>query len=349
MSLGDALLESGSEDLTDETGNVTAGEMAEAVADAMAEAMARTPAAAIVEEPSPLETNRVDEDPGVPEVSGADGFAAFLGTARVDGPFSRCRIDSGHDLTPCNAAALSEESQSAAVSEGALANDRSAGFQPLLRVERFVWPEECLRMSQQAADQLSLLTDSLTLQQERGREVVGFGGHGTGQGCTTILLSVARRLEEESGLKAIIVDGDFGNPCLSERLGIACRTGWDDVLAAGEPLEEAAIVSERDGLGLLPLGKGASGENGGPPDLGAVTRILREHYDLVLVDLGELNAERLTGAGRCRPIQECVDGVVVVRDVRSRMQSDRDETSRLLCEAGLVEMGVAENFVACGR
>ena len=342
VPIDDALLESASEESTDKSGDVTADEMAEAVA----EAMARTPANAVVEEPGPLETDQIDKGPVVPEVSCNDNFAALLGTARVERPFSECRIDTAHNSVPPNAAIVSKESQAVAP-ENRRADDRSGEFLPLLRVERFVWPEESLRMNRQAADQLGLITDSLSLQLSRERKVVGIGAHAGGQGCTTILLSAARRLGGY-GFDLIVVDADFGNPCLGERLGIACRIGWDEVLAVGEPLEEAVIVSQRDRLALLPLKKGRSGENDasdGPPDLGAVTRRLREHYDLVLVDLGELNARTVAGNGRCRPIKEAVDGVLLVRDVRNRMQSGFDEASQLLREAGLVELGVTENFV----
>ncbi len=341
VPIDEALLEPPSQESADEARDVTAGEMAEAVA----EAMARTPANAVVEEPAAPETDGVDRTAVVPDISVTEHFAALLGTAPVDGRFSECRIDAAHDLESSDAETL-DQNEPVAV-EAATAVDPIEEFLPSLRVDRFVWPEESLRMNRQAADQLGLLSNILSRQQAEGRKVVGFGSHAAGQGCTTILLSVARRLRSDD-TKVIVVDADFGNPCLSERLGIACRIGWNDVVGGGEPLEEVVIVSAHDGLALVPLRQAASGQgedSDGPPDLGTVTRGLREHYDLVLVDLGVLNPGTLFGDGDRRPIKEALDGVVVVRDVRSMTESGLDVASQLLREAGLLELGVTENFV----
>ena len=342
VPLDDALFDPVCKESADGHKDVTAGEMAEAVA----QALAGPPANVVAEGPQAREADQAEEESVVPEVPGTDSLVALLGKAPADGPFFERRVDAAHDVASPDAPAESEDGQPV-TAEAVLESDRIGEFLPSLRVEYFLWPEECLRMSRQAPDQLNLLTDSLSRQPARGRKVVGLGGHAAGEGCTTILLSAARSLAG-SGMKIIIVDADFGNPCLDERLGIACRIGWDDVLAAGEPLEEAIIESDRDRLALLPLRRPSSDENDGyhrRGDLGTVLRRLREHYDLVLVDLGELDADTLTGDGLGRPMKECVDAVVVVHDVRKREQSELDEVTRLLHQAELVELGVIENFV----
>ena len=349
VPLDEALLDPVSRESTDVRGNVAADEMAEAVA----EALARPPANVVAEEFQTLGANRTEEESVVPEVSGADSLVAWMGTAPADGPSFEYRVDAAHDVVSRDAPVESEDGQlesedgQPATAEAVWESDRIGEFLPLLRVEYFLWPEECLRMSRQAPDQLNLLTDSLSRQPAWGRKVVGLGGYAAGEGCTTILLSAARSLAG-SGMKAVIVDADFSNPCLSERLGIACGIGWDDVLAAGQPLEEAIIESQRDRLALLPLRRPSSDGNDASdrrPDLGAVLRRLRQHYDLVLVDLGKLDADTLTGDGLGGPIKECVDAAVVVHDIRNEVQSELDEVKRLLHQAELVELGVIENFV----
>jgi Mrp family chromosome partitioning ATPase len=342
VPLDDALLDPVSKESTDGHGDVTAGEMAEA----LAEALASPPANLGAEEPLARQADQAEEEPVVPEVPGTDSLIALLSTAPADGPFLERRVDAAQDVTSLDAPDEFADGQPV-MAEAVLESYRIGEFLPSLRVEYFLWPEKCLRMSRQAPDQLSLLTDSLSRQAARGRKVVGLGGHAAGEGCTTILLSAARSLAGSS-MKTIIVDADFGNPCLGERLGIACRIGWDDVLASSEPLEEAAIESERDRLTLLPLRQRSSKENDGSDrrgDLGTVLRRLREHYDLVLVDLGELDADTLAGDGLGWPIKECIDAVVVVHDVRKSMQSELDEVRRLLQQAELVELGVIESFV----
>ena len=341
VPLDDALLDPVSKKSTDGCRDVNADEMAQAVAEAMA------PSANVAaEEPRTLEADQAEEESVVAEVPGTDSLVALLGSAPTDRPQFDHRVDAAHGVAPPDVPAESEDGQPV-MTEAVSQSDRNGEFSPLLRVENFIWPEECLRMSRQAPDELNLLTSSLSRQSARGRKVVGLGGYAAGAGATTILLSAART-SACSSIKTVIVDADFGNPCLDERLGIACRIGWDDVLAAGEPLEEAAIESQRDRLTLLPLRRAPSGENDGSGrrgDLGAVLRRLREHYDLVLVDLGKLDADTLAGDGLGRPMKECIDAVVVVRDVRNGAESELDQVKRLLHQAELVDLGVIENFV----
>ena len=342
VPLEDALLKPVPKESTDGHRDVTASEMAEAVA----AALAGPPAKVLSEEPRTLEADQAEAVSVVPEVPDTESLVALLGTAPADGQFLKRRVDTAHGVASPDAVAESEDGQPVPA-KVVLESDGSREFLPLLRVEHFLWPEECLRMIRQAPDQLNLLTDSLWRQPDEGRKVVGLGGRAAGEGCTTILLAAAKSLAA-SGMKAILVDADFDNPCLDERLGIACRIGWGDVLDAGEPLEEAAIESARDHVTLLPLRRPSSDENHGSErrgDLGTVLRSLREHYDLVLVDLGKLDAETLGGAAFGRPIKECIDAVGVVHDVRNGVRSELDEVKRLLHEAELVELGVIENFV----
>jgi len=338
----DALLDPVSKESTDGHGDVAAGEMVEAVA----EAMAIPPASVVAERSQSLEADQAEEETTAAETPGTNSVVSLLGAEPADGPLFQRRVDAAHGVASPDVRAEHEDGQPV-TAEAVPESDRIGEFLPLLRVEYFLWPEECLRMSRQAPGQLNLLTESLSRQPARGRRVVGLGGHAVGEGCTTILLSAARSLAG-SGMKAIIVDADFGNPCLDERLGIACRIGWDDVLAAGEPLEEAAIESDRDRLALLPLRRPSSDVNDGfdcRGNLATVLRRLRQHYDLVLVDLGKLDADTFAADGLGRPIKECIDVVIVVRDVRNGVQPELDEVRRLLHEAELAELGIIDNFV----
>ena len=335
VPLDDALLDPAFEESTDGGGDVAAGEMADSVAKALAGPSANR----VSEEPQAFEADQAEEE-------STDSLGALLGTSPTDGPSCERRIDAAHGVTPPDIAAQSTDSRPI-MAEVVSESDRDGEFLPLLRVEHFLWPEACLGMSQQAPEQLNLLTDSLVRQSAQGRTVVGFGVYGAGEGCTTILLSAARSLAS-SGMKTIMVDADFDNPCLDERLGIACQIGWGDVLDAGEPLEEAAVESDRDRLALLPLGRQSSDGNDGSDrrgHLASVLRQLREHYDLVLVDLGKLDADAFSGDRLGRSLGECIDAVVVVRDVRNGARSELDEVKRLLQKAELVELGVVENFV----
>lgn len=71
---------------------------------------------------------------------------------------------------------------------------------------------------------------------------------------------------------------------------------------------------------------------------------LRRHYDLVLIDLGAMPGEAGSGAWPAEPDVRWVDAVVLVHDVRSTPAAELEQARRRFHGAGIVEVGVVENF-----
>jgi len=220
------------------------------------------------------------------------------------------------------------------------------GVQAAFQVDRFAWSPTASKLSLAAGIQLDRLADGLAAGHSAGRIVIGLGACCRAEGCTTLLLCAARRLAQR-GLNVLLVDADFRHPCLARRLGLLPEVGWEDVLAGRVPATEAMVESSQDGLTVLPL-RGLAAEQdlpaGVPVDPGASLAVLREHFDLVLVDLGELNDA--TPAGQ--PLEAAaswLDGVVLVHNVRSTPQAELLRTRNRLHAAGIAEFGIAENFV----
>lgn len=219
-------------------------------------------------------------------------------------------------------------------------------FQPSFQVDSFAWPSGCTRLGMLAPDQVDRLADALTRGLDRGQQVVAISGCGRGDGCTTLLLCVARRLAER-GLRIAMVDADVDNPLLARRLGLLPEAGWEELLAGRLPLEEVMIESIQDQLALLPLCGSLPGENCPSEDVSRLAQnlnVLREHYDLVLVDWGRFDDAHRGDRPVAEAVLQWVDAVVLVHNVRSTEQSDLDRTRQRLGAAGLVEAGIAENF-----
>ncbi|NUQ64435.1 MAG: hypothetical protein HUU20_18370 [Pirellulales bacterium] len=221
----------------------------------------------------------------------------------------------------------------------------SQPFQPLLQVDGFAWPDSCRRLSAVAETQLDALAEGLIAPTALGRKVFAACGCRRGSGCTTLLLCAAQRLARR-GLRAILVDADFEQPQLARRLGLLPDSGWEDVLDGQLPLGEVVIESVDDHLAILPLcGKHAGADGSLAHDPAAEIDVLREHYDLVLVDLGRFApadgpaAQALCGAGRW------IDAAVIVRDVRNANPPELDRLCDRLRRAGIAEAGLADNFV----
>lgn len=219
-------------------------------------------------------------------------------------------------------------------------------FQPAYQVDQFAWSPTAGKLSLSAGIQLDRLADGLAAGLPEGRNVIGLGACGQGEGCTTLLLCAARRLAQH-GLNVLLVDADFDHPCLARRLGLMPEAGWEDALAGRVPLTEAIVESIQDRLSILPT-RSLSAEQdystGTTVDPAASLALLRKHYDLILVDLGELNAGLPAG----QPLETAagwLDAVVLVHNVRSTPQAELMQTRTRLQMAGIAEAGIAENFV----
>jgi len=233
-------------------------------------------------------------------------------------------------------------------SVAAAPNDPPADvLEPCFQVDSFAWPSGCTRLRMVAGDQIDRLADALVAGLRQGQRVVAMSGCRRGDGCTTLLLCVARRLAER-GMKIVLVDADFDNPLLARRLGLLPEAGWEEVVAARLPVEEVIIESVQDRLAVLPLCGSLPGQGhpaGNSPDPVTGLDSLREHYDLVLVDWGELGDGAGSGNGSSHALVDWIDAVVLVHNVRSTPQQELDRIRRRAQAAGLVEAGITENFV----
>jgi Mrp family chromosome partitioning ATPase len=229
-----------------------------------------------------------------------------------------------------------------------IAQDSVAGaFRPALQVDRFLWPNGCVRLNSVAGDQLEHLAAGITQQRLSNARVVGICGSRRGDGCTTLLLCAARRLVAR-GQRVILIDADFEQPVLPRRLGLLPELGWEDALWRHLPLAEVVIESVEDRMAVLPLRGTLSADAGGSItalDPMSDIALLRRQYDLVLIDLGRLDTASTKAAAVLQAARQWVDCAVVVHNVRTTPQSEVDYLRRRLREMGIAEAGVAENFV----
>lgn len=219
-------------------------------------------------------------------------------------------------------------------------------FRPMLQVEAFAWPPTLTEASEASLAQFDAAAAAILELKGPGPGVIGLVGGASKVGCTTTLLAIAARLARH-GVNIAVVDANEASPTLASFLGLLPSLGWEDVVAGREPVAEALIESIEDRLTLLPLCNPEELVRAGDATIvssraAAVLAILRDHFDLVLVDLGIADAVG-------RPMDGAVDEVVLVTDPRRASKDDVLGQCNLLKRRRIDCAGVIENFARSSR
>jgi Mrp family chromosome partitioning ATPase len=223
-------------------------------------------------------------------------------------------------------------------------------FRPMLRVDRFIWPPVCNRLIAAAGPELDQLASVLSSAMERKQKILAIAGSRRGEGGTTLLLCMARRLAERK-IKIALADADSADPQLAGRLGLQPQFDWEAVLAGQLPLGEVVVEAVDTGMALLPLGKHLDAPANSvdrASTMASALRTLALAYDLVLVDPGPLE-ELLAAEGSAgRGIGAGIDAAVLVQDVRVSSAELVHEMQSRLAVAGIAPLGIVQNLVQPG-
>ena len=116
----------------------------------------------------------------------------------------------------------------------------------------------------------------------------------------------------------------------------------------GRSLDQAIVEATANNVALLPVREPSAECHrpaGDPARLPACLNILREHYDMVLVDLGPLE-EAEPADGVISRTARLVDAIVLVRNHRLTSAERLAACQEELTAAGTAVAGIVENFVA---
>jgi Mrp family chromosome partitioning ATPase len=223
------------------------------------------------------------------------------------------------------------------------------GFKPAWQVDRFTWPRVCRRLMDKANQEFDRLTDALMAVNARGQKVLAMAGCHRGEGTTTLLLCAARRLAER-GVRLAVVDADLGRPRVAKRLGIQPQVGWNEASdAEGTPLDHAVVEATSNGLALASVRDPVSPNGHTSGDwslLASCLETLKDHYEMVLVDLGPLENIGAIGDALGRVVEKKIDAVLLVHNGRTTSAERLSDVQQALTASGIAVAGVIENFVA---
>jgi Mrp family chromosome partitioning ATPase len=216
-------------------------------------------------------------------------------------------------------------------------------LRPARHFDQVAWPAACLRMLSESGGELDRLAEALRAAERTGKKTIGIGASRRGEGATAVLLAAGRRLAER-GLRIALVDADWLNPQLHQRLGLRIEAGWEVALAGEAALADVLAATLAPTVALLPLCKAGAVL----PDQCAETihehlRDLRLNYDLVLVNLGPLADEGSLGG-----LAGGLDAAVLVQDERAPGDNRLQQATGQLAAIRAAALGVVRNFARKG-
>lgn len=210
------------------------------------------------------------------------------------------------------------------------------------------WPPVCHSLLRQSGEQFDILVDSVLPQSTGTSRLLGVLGLFPGVGCSTTALCLAARAALR-GRRTVLVEGNFFRPRFGRWLDVMPTVGWHDVLDGAAPLADAMIrtVDERFDLLILsaerlddPLALVA----GAPTS--ATAAILRQHYDVVLVDLGGYFEPRSQPVALELVRQLNVDAALLVAQPEEADPRDLNTVAARLAPLGCEVAGIVENRTA---
>jgi len=217
-----------------------------------------------------------------------------------------------------------------------------AVLNPAWEVDAFAWPELTDRLLRRESVRFAQLARKLSTAAGEGRNVVAVTSPVRQQGRSTLSLCLARRLAAD-GKRVALVDADFDNPQLAQRLRLNPTCGWQDAIGTDLSLEEAAVMSLRDAVTLFPLRVGGVQRVDDAIDVSDMADVidrLSRCFDLVILDMEPV--EPLDEApSQAATLHPAVTGLLVYNATSSRGQLA--ETVLQLRAVGIEAIGAVEN------
>ncbi len=165
------------------------------------------------------------------------------------------------------------------------------------------------------------------------------------EGKTTVTANLAFSFAQ-LGKRVVVVDADLRNGCLGQIFGLSGCEGLTSVLREGKPLKD---VIERSTLGAVDvLARGPAVPNPADmlaqPEFDKVLDILRQDYDVVLVD-----SPPLLAAAEASLLASKVDGVILSAMMDQSSLLDAQAARELLDGHGAIGLGIVLNQVPAGK
>ena len=230
------------------------------------------------------------------------------------------------------------------VTTPALVELPAVGLHAAFEVPRWNWPPIVSHVTLAASTGFSSLATLIEQRAREGRKVVVVTGAKHGEGRTTVAFVLARLMGARK-TRVALVDADFERPQIADRLQLQVHTGWEDILAGDQPLEEGLVESVGDQVTVLPL-RAPMPELLRSAQLPMAQSIeqLRKAFDVVLLDTGPLVDDAAAVDFAATFYGARIDDALIVRDVKHSNSEQVRQVGHRLSAAGIAHWDIVENF-----
>jgi capsular exopolysaccharide synthesis family protein len=187
----------------------------------------------------------------------------------------------------------------------------------------------------------SLQTVLSTVVRDRGPRVIQITSSVTGEGTTRVAANLAIAMAQ-SGKSVVLVDANFHRPRVHILFGLHGEAGLSSVLEGNASPEEVIQSSAVEGLYILPCGALTRHpfELLNSAQFKELIRVLRQHYDLVVLDTPAL----LAVTDPCA-VAPHADGVILTLGVPRTTRPQAERARELLRAVATPLLGVVVNQV----
>lgn len=215
-------------------------------------------------------------------------------------------------------------------------------FRAVWEVDQFACSETIELVTSRLGQQLREVGQELARSSRQGLNCLAVTGLDRGVGTTTVAVQLARAAAG-AGVRVALIDANYATPGLCDALGVEAEQGWDDALAGGLPVAEAAVQSIADDLTLVPLCPVASrGRTDAARRIAELLDQIADDFQLVILDVGAVSD---AFAGTSQHFGgHLIDAAMIVggsQDIADRTYGDAADRLR---RSGIVRLGLVENF-----
>lgn len=178
-----------------------------------------------------------------------------------------------------------------------------------------------------------------------GHKVIQITSPDPGDGKTTLVANLAVSIAQ-SGKRVLLIDADFRRPRVHRAFGTEHEMGLSSVIRGEGDLPDAIQPTEMENLFVLPCGPRPSNPSEllGQPQFKELLDVVREQYDLVLVDTPPVLA--VTDPSVVAPR---VDGLLLLIRITKHVRPHSRRAIEILESLGANVMGIVVNGVGGTR